>query len=113
MDYAEAITRLTRVESVEDGAELIVEYAEGISGPNAYADAMNDLGWLTGELLDEQRERVFKYIPGLMHPITGQQIGLRPMELIFAGARYAADHGGEFGLDRERILEARRKLGYG
>lgn len=113
MDYAEAITRLTRVESVEDGAELIVEYADALADePLALARAMEELGWLTGELLPEQAERAFKFIPGLTHPITGCEVGLHPQELILRGAKFA-DEGGWVPLNREKLQEARRQLGYG
>jgi hypothetical protein len=79
--YHEVVPRLARLSSREDADRLLLKYAEaiaassGVSPDRAMQLAVGNVGWLLGELGEDERARALEHLPEeVEHPIMGRRV---------------------------------------
>lgn len=92
-DYVAA---LVRVESVGEANEFRARMMESAAIDRKHAD--RNIGWLTGEMSADERDRVCELFD-VKHPITGDLTGMTHGELLTIGGTFAEAMMGGYDFD--------------
>lgn len=86
-DIGDYISAMQAVESAEEALNFFATFAF-VTTPH---QAAIDVGYLTGYLSDEARDRWFEWLPGLKHPMLGRRTDFTPEELVALGVKWGKE----------------------
>ncbi|WP_028058325.1 hypothetical protein [Candidatus Solirubrobacter pratensis] len=90
MRYTELVSRVARLDSEQAARDLIAEHAWVVGD---VVRAKQDIGWVLGDLSEEQRGEALRWLPeDVMHPILGRDFRRRSAhELLELGRQFMHD----------------------